>query len=117
MEMATASQEAAFAKRLGQAIAKRRTDAGLTQEQLAEQIAVEQETISRFERGATLPPLGRLAEIADALDMPLEALLRASSLRLQDQAHDMAAMLAQLREADRAWVRDWLKELIEKLAR
>ena len=115
--MVAGSQETKFAKRLGQALAKRRNDAGWTQERLAEHIAVEQETISRFERGATLPPLGRLAEIADALDMPLEALLRSASPRLQDQAQDIAVMLDRLGEANRAWVRDWLKELVERLGK
>ena len=66
--------EKRLALKMGRAIAVRRQQRQLTQAELAEAIRVEQETISRFERGATLPPLGRLSDIADALSCPLDEL-------------------------------------------
>ncbi|MEX3629447.1 MAG: helix-turn-helix transcriptional regulator, partial [Burkholderia sp.] len=89
---------------------------GLTQEQVAEAIKVEQETISRFERGATLPPLGRLLDIANLLDVPLETLVRSGSPRMIDQATDIAALLETLSEETREWVQTWLTQLCRKLA-
>jgi ribosome-binding protein aMBF1 (putative translation factor) len=58
-----AKRTAGIANRLGKAIASERTARELTQEQLAEMLGVEQETISRFERGTTLPPLPRLIQL------------------------------------------------------
>src|SRR3569623_2035971 len=103
--MATAKQEALFAKRIGKAIAKCRMARGLTQEQIAVSIGVEQETISRFERGATLPSLGRLFDIAEFLDVPLNSLVGAGSARPIDQGTEIAALLNDLSEENREWVR------------
>jgi DNA-binding XRE family transcriptional regulator len=47
-------------KFLGQQIAAHRTALNLTQNQLAERLGVEPETVSRFERGSSLPSLKRL---------------------------------------------------------
>lgn len=110
-------QSAHIPKRLGQSIARERAARGLTQEQLAEAIGVEQETISRFERGATLPPLSRLIQLADFFDIPLEALLRSYSSRLLDEAADIAAMLAKLDPDNREFVRRWMTEMCGKLAK
>ena len=46
-----------LAKRLGQQIAERRRELSWTQDQLAERLGVDTETISRFERGVTVPAL------------------------------------------------------------
>ena len=42
-----------------------------TQEELAERMSVAWETISNFERGATIPSLRRLIRLADVLDIDL----------------------------------------------
>lgn len=115
MDMVTARQENQFAKRIGKAIAKQRLTKGFTQEKVAELIGVEQETISRFERGATIPPLLRLIDLAELFDIPLDALVRAGSDRSMDQAIDIAGLLSNLSEEDRAWVRDWVSELCIRL--
>lgn len=114
--MVTARQENLFAKRIGRALAKERLARNLTQEQVAEFISVEQETISRFERGATLPPLLRLMDLADLFSVPLDTLVRAGSARPLDQAIDIAAALNGLNEEDRGWVREWLVEMCQKLS-
>ncbi len=113
--MVTARQEANFSKRVGQSIAKQRQSKELTQEQVALAIGVEQETISRFERGATLPSLSRLMDIAEFLDVPLDALVRAGSSRPLDLAVDISVMLSMLKDEDKVWVRDWMEQLCKKL--
>ena len=115
--MATAQQENSFSKRIGKALAKQRLAMNLTQEQVARSIGVEQETISRFERGSALPSLLRLIDLADLYGVPLDILVRSGSSRPLDQASDILASMAPLEEADRDWVRVWVKELCEKLAK
>ncbi|WP_229205608.1 MULTISPECIES: helix-turn-helix domain-containing protein [unclassified Duganella] len=114
--MVTARQEGLFAKRIGKALAKQRIARNLTQEQVAAQLGVEQETISRFERGATLPPLLRLIDLAEIFDVPLDALVRAGSARSIDQAIDLAGALNTLSEEDRVWVLGWVTDMCAKLA-
>ena len=114
--MVTARQEGQFAKRIGKALAKQCIARSLTQEQVAAQLGVEQETISRFERGATLPPLLRLIDLAEIFDVPLDALVRAGSARSIDQAIDLAGALNTLSEEDRVWVLGWVTEMCTKLA-
>ncbi len=65
----------ALQKALGSRIAQRRRSAMLTQAQLAERIDVTTETISRIERGRTMPSLITLQEIAAALGCELLELL------------------------------------------
>jgi transcriptional regulator with XRE-family HTH domain len=108
-------KEKQLALKMGRAIAVRRQQRQLTQAELAEIIEVEQETISRFERGATLPPLGRLADIADALSCPLEDLLRNGSPRLEDKAQDIARVLENLTEADRQMVSEIVEQICARL--
>ncbi len=110
-------KEKRLATQMGKAIAVRRQQKGLTQAELAEKINVEQETISRFERGATLPPLGRLADIADALSSPMEDLFRSGSPRLEDKAQAMARALENLSDSDRRMVSDIVEQLCSRLAK
>src|SRR5450830_38442 len=112
----TARQEGQFAKRIGMALAKQRIARNFTQEQVAALIGVEQETISRFERGATLPPLLRLIDLAEIFDVPLDALVRAGSARSIDQAIGLAESLNTLSEEDRVWVLGWVTDMCAKLA-
>jgi len=63
---------------LGVQIATQRRRRGLTQAQLAEAANVTSETISRLERGAAMPSLTRLSEIAAALGVELRDLFPSS---------------------------------------
>lgn len=113
--MATAAAAAGIANKIGRAIARERAARELTQEQLAEQLGVEQETISRFERGTTLPPLQRLIQLADIFDLPLEALLRGTTNRAADEAAEITQMLGRLDDDGRDFVRRWVTEMCERL--
>ncbi len=108
-------KEKRLALKMGRAIAVRRQQRQLTQAELAEAIGVEQETISRFERGATLPPLGRLSDVADALSCPLDELLRTGSPRLEDRAQGIARILEKLTEPDRRLVGEIVEQLCARL--
>jgi transcriptional regulator with XRE-family HTH domain len=113
--MVTAAAAAGVANKIGQAILRERAARELTQEQLAELVGVEQETISRFERGLVLPPLPRLIQLADIFELPLEALLRGTTNRAEDEAADIAQMLGQLDDDGRDFVRRWVTEMCERL--
>ena len=55
-------------KKLGKRIKELRKNAGLTQEQVAEQIEMEQNTISVIESGRNFPTLMTLEKIAKVLE-------------------------------------------------
>ncbi len=63
-------------KKLGQNVYEHRKQAGLTQSELASRINVSTETISRLERGAAIPSLARIEEIATALGVDLPKLFQ-----------------------------------------
>lgn len=88
-------------ERLGQQLRKARLSHGLTQNDVAERVETDPETISRFERGATLPSLVRLLALAEALDVSVAALLGAASPRATDELEDLRHSLASLPAKDR----------------
>ena len=51
-----------------------RRSSQLTQAELAEKVGVTVETISRLERGSSIPSIARLADVAHALDVSLHEL-------------------------------------------
>ncbi len=77
--------------------------------------AVEPETVSRFERGETLPSLVRLAEMAEVYEVPLEAFVRGTSASPLDQSNEIAAELNGFSRDDRDFVRKWVTEMCAKL--
>ena len=71
------------------------------------------ETVSRIERGAVLPGLLRLAQIAIASKTGVAALLRGSSLAADGQALHLVQLLKNLDEADRFFAFDILKRFVD----
>ena len=59
-------------QKIGQGIAKYRKAAGLTQEQLGAKLQVAHETVSRMERGVSMPSVMTLHRIADALGVEVQ---------------------------------------------
>ncbi len=55
-----------------------RTEAGLTQEQLAEQMEVTRQSVSKWESDSGFPELDKLIQISDRFDCDLDTLLRGS---------------------------------------
>ncbi len=60
---------------LAENLRKHRSDKGMTQQQLAELLSVSPQSISKWERGQSIPDLDKLCAAADALDIRLDALL------------------------------------------
>ena len=114
---ASATREEAFAKRIGQALARARIDADMTQEQVSEALGVNTETISRFERGHTAPPLFRLFELAEVYGVPPETLIAGGEGRSLDPARDVTALMGNLSHGDREFVREWVAAMCERLAK
>lgn len=99
--------EVALGALLGQAIRTARIKAQLTQPELAELLAIENETVSRIESGSQIPSLVRLNEIAQTLHMPLVALFwDEGSLTEWDQAAVEAMRLVP--DGDRQFVLDFI---------
>lgn len=104
------SVEERLARKLGANIAARRKARKWSQEDLAERLGVAAETISRFERGATLPSLVTLQRLGQMLKAPLAELLAESSPVPDDQALVIAAWISGLHEDDRDYVLDLVKD-------
>jgi transcriptional regulator with XRE-family HTH domain len=111
------TQEEIFANRIGQALARARSAAALTQEEVAENLDVNTETISRFERGHTLPPLARLFELAALYHVQPEELVAGGATRSLDPASDIASLINGLSDDDREFVREWVAAMCARLSR
>ena len=86
-------ESARMAKRVGAAIATRRKHLDWTQDQLAERVGVDAETISRFERGVNLPSLTTLYGLAAGLQIEVGELLSKESSIPNDSATKIAAWM------------------------
>jgi len=102
---------------IGKAIARKRQDAGLTQEQVAEQLKIGNEAVSRMERGLVMPTVARLLELAGLFNCDASSLLVESSNRPAEQAQHLAQMLARLDSADREMVLTMVEQLTHRLAK
>jgi transcriptional regulator with XRE-family HTH domain len=103
-------------KRLGLRIAERRKAIDLTQEQLAERLGVDAETISRFERGVTVPALITLDKLAGILKTSVANLLSEASVCPSDQAIRISAWLESLSADDGEFVITQIKALCDHLS-
>lgn len=109
-------------ERIGQRVAELREAAELTQARLAERVGVAHETISRLERGASIPSVSRLQDVARALGVDVVDLLepatgRGDSKRRARTSRDrkQAALDALVKDLERADVRD--VTLVHEIAR
>lgn len=99
--------------RLGKNLAAARKRRGLTQAAVAERMGMETESISRFERGATLPSLATLEQLAAILDTTMAELLAEYPQEVYPQAQRITALLAGL-PSDK---RDEVADLVERVCR
>ena len=102
-------------ERLGRRIAERRKAIGWTQDQLSELIGVDAETISRFERGVTVPSLLTLDTLARVLKASVAELLSEEPIAPTDQAIQISACLACLSATNSEFVMDQIKRLCNHL--
>jgi transcriptional regulator with XRE-family HTH domain len=104
-----------LAVRLSRNISMRRHFLGLTQAQLAERLGVETETLSRFERGKTVPSLEKLERLADVLLTTISELLSERPKVADDDAIIISSFLYRLPPKDRKFALGMLKQLCEYL--
>ncbi|HDO1317047.1 helix-turn-helix domain-containing protein [Aeromonas veronii] len=104
-------------KNVGKAISHKHTQAGFTQEQVAEHLSIGMEAVSRMERGIAVPTVVRLAELAQLFDCELADFLRETSNRPTEQGIVLSQQLARLDDADRTLLLETVERLVERLAR
>ncbi len=97
---------------IGAAIARQRLLAQFTQEEVAEKLGVGAEAVSRMERGAVMPTVKRLIELAQIFACPAANLLEQASNKPSEQASFLEKQLARLKTEDR----EMLVFLLEKLS-
>jgi len=111
------TNEAALRRKLGNALKGARLAQGLTQNQVAEAVETDPETISRFERGVTLPSLSRLLDLASALGVTVAAVLGAASPRPTDEWDQLMREVARLSAKDQALALALVRTLVEVRAK
>jgi len=102
-------------KAIGQAIARARQDAGLTQEDVAERLGIGPEAVSRLERGVGSITAERLVVLAEMFGCRSDQLLLGASSRQDDQAAAIAQLLEGLAPTDRAFVLESVERLSDFL--
>lgn len=106
-----------LAEVVGRAIARHRMTSGLTQEQVAEQLGIGNEAVSRMERGLVMPTVARLVELADIFQCQTADLLTEASSRISDQAKYVGQLLTKLNSHDRTLILEIVERLAGRLAR
>jgi transcriptional regulator with XRE-family HTH domain len=110
------TQERLCLKRIGDALARARLERRMTQDEVAEKLGVNPETISRFERGHTAPPLLRLFELASLYGVAPESLIAGGGGRSHHPARDIASLLDNLAPNDLEFVRQWVSAMCVHLS-
>lgn len=108
-----------FFKELGQRLATTRKEHGLTQVQMAEQSACSQQLIAAYEAGRLNIPVWRLLNIAEALGVQVDDLLKGSgngSPRKRGPASKLDRLTDQITKLPRSRQR-FVVEMIENALR
>jgi transcriptional regulator with XRE-family HTH domain len=102
---------------VGKTIARWRNAQGMTQEQLALALDVDPITVSRFERGVTLPSLPTLHGIAGVFGISLARLLDDAPDARRSDADTLAALIDRLSADERDYILDTVKRFCALAAR
>ena len=100
---------------IGARLARKRQEAGLTQEDVAERLGVGNEAVSRMERGVATPTVVRIFEFAELYGCRVDHLLMEASDREIDQAAVLIDQLSGLSLDDRQLVIGIVDQLIGHL--
>ncbi len=110
------NREKTIAKAIGKAIARKRTEKGLTQENVAEKLNIGNEAVSRIERGTVIPNVIRLVELAEIFECGTDELLMGSSLRSVDNARYLHELFDKLSEQDKIFLLDMMTALATRFS-
>jgi len=98
----------------GARIRELRKSQGITQEQLADSLGIEQKHVSLIERGKSYPSLDRLKKIAEALHVELPSLFEFTHLEDEDErAKSIEEVLKGLDEESQRQVFKIIKAIIK----
>jgi transcriptional regulator with XRE-family HTH domain len=92
-----------LAKTIGQAIARWRTAHSMTQEGLAIALDVDPMTISRFERGVTLPSLLTLQKISVVFGISMAELVERPTKAADDKTKVFTALMLSLSDEEQTF--------------
>ena len=96
------------------AIAKKRMEKGLTQENVAEKPNIGYEVVSRIERGTVTPNIVRLVELTEIFDCEMDELLMNAASRPADHARHLQELFEPLSEQDRVLLMNIATGLVER---
>ncbi|MBA1264500.1 helix-turn-helix domain-containing protein [Stutzerimonas stutzeri] len=110
-----------LAATVGRIIARHRTALGITQDQLSLALDVDPITVSRFERGVTLPSLLTIQRLCEVFGVSLSQFFTEdaeppTAAKLDDSTA-LLVMLGSLHEEERAFAIDTLKRFCRLAAR
>lgn len=94
---------------IGKTIARWRNSQGMTQEQLALALDVDPVTVSRFERGVTMPSLSTLHRMADVFGIPLARLFDDAPQSKRNEVDTLGALMRSLSQAEKDFVFEMVK--------
>ena len=104
---------------LGENIKTLRTQKGYSQEALAEKLHVVRQTVSKWEKGLSVPDAEMLTRLADALEVSVSELL-GTPVPPENDINEVAVQLARINDQltirNRRWRRFWLGVLFVFLA-
>ncbi|MBY4791620.1 helix-turn-helix domain-containing protein [Burkholderia multivorans] len=109
--------ERRLAQSVGRAIAKRRAEAGYTQEEVAEKLGLGRSAVARVEQGIAIPTVVRLVELAELFGCRVDDLLVEGSTRPDDQAARIAQQLAPLKADERQLLIEWMQSFAAQFAK
>jgi transcriptional regulator with XRE-family HTH domain len=102
----------AINKKVGQAIARQRINANMTQAMVASQLEIEPESVSRLETGVFSPSLERLAQFATLFNCPIDTFLRDENENLNELAISLANIINPLGLENRSLTMKFLSDFI-----
>jgi transcriptional regulator with XRE-family HTH domain len=102
-------------KKVGQSIARRRKQANLTQAQLAEQLGIETDSVSRLETGAKSLTLGRLDQLSKLFNCSVASFFLDQSEDSNDLPFTIADMIKPLRPDEKSKLLNLIEGFVDLL--
>ncbi|MES2316209.1 MAG: helix-turn-helix transcriptional regulator [Pseudomonadota bacterium] len=102
-------RSAQIRKAVGIAIARKREQAGLSQEAVAERLGIVNLSVSRMERGVHAVTADRLIMLAEIFGCRADELLLPGSSRMTDQVGELAATMETFTASERTFVMEFVR--------